>query len=79
MEVFNHFLEKWEPLWLFLILYFEGIVCVLTYHFVRKEWESSQSLDKKFDKVISKYITRLESTHYKLLKKVLPKQRRRRK
>lgn len=76
MELFNQWLEQWEPLWLFLVLYFEAMVCVLTYYYVRREWLSSDSLDKKFDKVISKYIRRLEENHYDLIRKVLRKSKR---
>lgn len=79
MELFNQWLEYWEPLWLFLVLYFEAMVCVLTYYYVRREWLSSDSLDKKFDKVLSKYIKRLEDTHFDLIKKVLRKRKKRKK
>jgi len=77
-EVFNAWLEHWEPLWLWFVLYFDGLFVVLTYIYVKREWESSRSLDKKFEKFMGKYIKRLEDTHYDLVRKILRKQKRKR-
>ena len=67
LEAINQYLEHWEPLWLFLVLYKELIVGIFMLYYVRKEWFSSDSLDKKLDQVLDKYVKRIELTNQKLL------------
>jgi len=78
LEYINIWLEHWEPLWLFAVLYKELFIGAIMLYYIRKEWVSSDSLDKKFDHVLGKYIRRLESNHYHLIRHIIPKKRRKR-
>lgn len=35
------------------------------------EWRSSHNLDKKLGKIFGKYVTKLEETHYAIVRKLL--------
>jgi hypothetical protein len=76
MEVLNKFLEYWEPLWLFLVLYVEVILCAAMLVYIIKEWISSKNLEVTLGKVLSKQVRRLEETHYAMVKKLIRKQKR---
>lgn len=76
MEILNSWLERWEPLWLFLVLYGEFILAYLLLKMTNREVESSVNLEKSIGKVFAKYVKRLEETNYEAFKKLLSKRTR---
>jgi len=73
IEEFNLFLEHWEPLWLFAVLYGEIILAFLLWRLTKQEVVSSINLENSIGKVFAKYVKRLEDAQYEAFKKLLVK------
>ena len=47
LESINGWVEHWEPLWLFLILHFEGAIGVATLVILVKEWYYDKNIEER--------------------------------
>jgi len=73
MEILNNFLEHWEPLWLFAVLYGEFLLAFLLLRLTKREVESSLNLENSIGKVFAKYVKQLEETNNEVIRSFFPK------